>query len=406
MPEPFAPQGDSVAPLLPEIGVLGLVPDYWGGPCQVRHQVLTRLAGYFNVVWVDPAREWRESWRLSGRDAGGGRPEPLLPPGFEVYRHGRWLPKLYRPRFLASFMARERLRRAMGILHARGCRKTILYLWRPEFAAALDLIGHDLSCYHIDDEYSFAEVEQPIEPGELELITRADQVIVHSPALMEKKGRLNPETIRVPNGVDYNAYSTPRPEPADMAPIPHPRVGYVGMIKKQLDISLLLSLARRHQGWSFVVVGPKGNLGEKGPELQVLARMKNVHLLGGKPIDMLPAYTQWMDVCILNYELNGYTKFIYPLKLHEYLASGRPVVGSPIRALLDFAHVIELAGTSDEWSRALAAALDPRNDSAARVEQRRCVARGHDWDVLVRRIAATLCRRLGAPYSTLQSAWI
>jgi glycosyltransferase involved in cell wall biosynthesis len=113
---------------------------------------------------------------------------------------------------------------------------------------------------------------------------------------------------------------------------------------------------------------------------------------------MLPAYTQHLDVCMLCYEVNGYTKFIYPLKLHEYLASGRPVVGSPIRSLQDFAHIIRLAHTTDEWSQAIQDSLSPAACSAEQVEARRRVARQHDWGRLAALIAQTLCGRLGPAY--------
>src|SRR3989442_11194711 len=101
---------------------------------------------------------------------------------------------------------------------------------------------------------------------------------------------------------------------------------------------------------------------------------------------------------MLCYELNGYTKFIYPLKLHESLASGRPVVGSPIRSLQEFAPIIRLARTTDEWSQALQDSLAPAADSAAQIEARRSIAREHDWNRLVALIARTLCDRLGPDY--------
>jgi glycosyltransferase involved in cell wall biosynthesis len=262
----------------------------------------------------------------------------------------------------------------------------------------LDLIDHDLSCYYINDEYTFSAIEQPIDQREARLILGVDHVFIHSPALLEKKGKLNPRTTFIPNGVDYNAFATPCGEPADLQCIPHPRIGYVGRIKEQLDLVLLTDLARRHQEWSFVFVGPHDGIGNRLRELQQLSALSNVYLLGSKSVSLLPAYTQNLDVCMLCYELNGYTKFIYPLKLHEYLASGRPVVGSPIRSLQDFAHVITLASTPDEWSQAIQNSLSPDACSAEQVEARRRIARRYDWDRLVARIAQTLCGGLGSSY--------
>jgi glycosyltransferase involved in cell wall biosynthesis len=132
--------------------------------------------------------------------------------------------------------------------------------------------------------------------------------------------------------------------------------------------------------------------------IQRLSQLPNVYFLGAKPVDALPAYVQHMDVCLLCYAVNEYTNFIYPLKLHEYLASGRPVVGSPIRSLQDFAHVIRLARTTEEWSTALNDMLAPAVQSSPQVEARRHIAHQYDWNTLVEQIARTLCGRLGPSY--------
>ena len=95
---------------------------------------------------------------------------------------------------MAAKLANERAaaRRHAGILSSAACEQIVLYLWQPEFAAAIDLVEHDASCYHIDDEYSFSDVELPNPEQETKLIRRVDQVIVHSIRLMEKKERSTP----------------------------------------------------------------------------------------------------------------------------------------------------------------------------------------------------------------------
>jgi glycosyltransferase involved in cell wall biosynthesis len=383
-------------PYLHDVGVVALVPDRWGGHWQLRHQILTRLARYVHVVWCDPPRGWRETWRGGVSSTPENGP---LAPNFHVYRPGKALPRFYRPSPLATFTARQRLRQARRLLIERGVRKVILYIWRPEYGAALDLVDHDVSCYHIDDEYSFSPVEQPIDPAEAQLISRVDQVFIHSLALLEKKGHLNPHTLRVPNGVDYARYVRAVPPPADLAAIPRPRIGYVGFLQSTVNFELLLALAHAHTRWSFVMVGPRGHLGADAPLVEHLARLGNVHMLGGKPVDELPAYTQHLDVCLLCYKVNDYTKFIYPLKLHEYLASGRPAVGAPIRSLREVDGVIRLASSPEEWSRAIADSLQPEVMAPLRVDERRRVARRHDWNVLTANVATALCARLGEPYA-------
>ena len=132
--------------------------------------------------------------------------------------------------------------------------------------------------------------------------------------------------------------------------------------------------------------------------LQRLTRHRNVHLLGPKPVGALPAYTQHLDVCLLCYAMNDYTKFIYPMKLHEYLATGRPVVGTPIRTLQGFRDTVDLGGTTAEWSAAIANALRPAAMSPDRVRARRAVAEKHDWDKVVQDLVGMLVDRLGPSY--------
>jgi glycosyltransferase involved in cell wall biosynthesis len=383
------------APRIPDVGVIGLVPDFWSGVWQPRHYVLSRLPQFFPTVWFGHMHDRGTLWtgaaqretRVSGRD------------GFSVYRQPPWLPKLYRPAWLADWTARARLEGARRMLRRMGAKRIVLYVWRPDLGYALDLLEHDLCVYHIDDEYTFSPVEQPVDSSEAHLIDRADQVIVHSPALAEKKGDRNPHTAQISNGVDYHAYATPLAEPADLAAIPHPRVGYIGRIKPQLDLDLLLTLSARHPEWSFVMVGPIVSFPPTETRIATLRARANVHFLGGKTVEEMPAYNQHFDVSIMCYALTDYTKFIYPMKLHEYLATGQPVVASPIRSLQDFAEVVALAASADEWSDALREALAPAANTQERRASRQAVARQHDWDALTRRVAGLICERLGEPYA-------
>jgi glycosyltransferase involved in cell wall biosynthesis len=374
-------------PDYPEIGLIAAVPDAWGGPYMPRHQLLSRLARHFHVVWIDRPAEWRSYWLSAHAFRSQPRPPESLPSGFHFYRPGRWLPAVFRPRWLQTSVRRARLKSARRKLEALGCSTICLYLWRPEFDDYPDLVAHDFSCYHVDDEYSFSKVDRPNDSREVDLIKRVDQVIVHSRALLQKKGGINPHLSCVPNGVDYKSFASARPEPADLASIPHPRIGYVGVIKRQLDIALMYSLAKKHPEWRFVFVGPLLSIGDKASDLANLRSLENVHFLGNKAVEELPAYVQHMDVCTMCYEVNDYTKYIYPLKLHEYLAAGVPVVSSRVEALREFSDVVSIASDESEWSRFLARALSPEQRTAAAVASRRAVAQQYDWDHLASLVA-------------------
>ena len=386
-------------PTAPRIGVVLLVPDRWRGIWTLRHHVAHRLARHFEVVWVEAARPWREYWGLApNRDTIVHDIAPDFP-GLTVYDPGRWLAQLHKPRAVVDWIHRTRMRAAVNILRSKGCTRVITYLWRPELAWALDSFAADVSCYHIDDEYSFTPSEQPTDPAEVALLRRVDQVFIHSNGLLRKKGGLNPNTAHIPNGVDYAAYSTPVAEPTDLAAIPHPRIGYVGVVKAQLDLQLIRDLARRNPEWSFVIVGPRGFLGDKTALLNEMSGLPNIRLLGNRAVHALPAYVQGMDVCMMPYEINDYTNFIYPLKLHEYLATGRPTVASPIDSLVPFVDVVWLATGAAEWQSAIETALGPAANSPDAIRARRARAAEHDWDLLVEQIATRLHARLAEKLS-------
>lgn len=369
------------------LGIIALVPDNWSGIVMPRHQVVRRLANYYPVVWVEPARNWREFLRPSGTCflAPDRWSEPS--PSMEVLTPGFLHPAFHRHGWLRSASLRSRLKKARRRLISRGATRIALYLWRDEYADALDLVEHDWSCYHIDDEYSFTEQDRPTSAREEDLLRRVDQVIIHSPALFEKKGHVNHNTALIPNGVDFRLFSTPHAEPADIASIPHPRVGYVGVIKKQLDFDLLIELAGARPQYSFVLVGPVMNVVGRERQLDTLRNFPNVHFLGGKAATDLPAYIQHFDVCLMCYEVNDYTRYIYPLKLHEYLATGRPIVSSPIETVRGFAQVVAIASNEAEWLTAIDRAVSEVDSEGTAAQARRATARSNDWDLLVEQIA-------------------
>lgn len=321
--------------------------------------------------------------------------KPLPGVEFVVHQSSPFLPRLFSPRWLSDFAFKKRLEIARKILIRKGCKKIVLYLWRPEFEPALDFIPSDLSCYHIDDEYSFSAQDSPISEDETKLISRVDQVFIHSPGLLEKKGNINPHTAFTPNGVDFKAYASEVPEPEDIRGIPHPRIGYSGRIKRQLDWQLLRELVTHHPEWNFVFVGASNGHEDILGLIQDLSQRSNVRFLGDKTTSELAQYPQHFDVCVMPYIQDGYTKYIYPLKLHEYLASGRPVVGTPIPSLNPFRDSILLPNDVEQWAAAIAESLLPAANTSYKRMMRQEIAQKFDWEVITRHIAEEISSRLG-----------
>ena len=225
------------------------------------------------------------------------------------------------------------------------------------------------------------------------LLKDVGQVFIHSGTLLRAKGGINPHTAYLPNGVDFSRYSAPAAEPADLASIPRPRVGYTGWLKPQLDWDLLFALASAHRSWSFVFVGPHQPRPEVLASIERLSALGNVHFLGGRPTATLHAYTQHFDVCLMPYQLNWYTQFIYPVKVHEYLATGNPVVATRLPNLAEFGDVVTFADGPGEWSAAIAEGLGGRANASLALA-RRAVAERHDWAALATQAVTIIEERL------------
>jgi glycosyltransferase involved in cell wall biosynthesis len=384
----------AAAPLHPDIGVLSVSPRDWSRYWGRRHHVVSRLARHFRIAWVTEARHWRAAlpWAATPDEH---RDEPPVPPNMIRYDSVVGLPTVWHPGWVTRLHFSCRVKHAQRELRRQGCSRLVLFLWRPEFDGVVERGAFDLTCYHIDDEYSFSSDETALDPGEARLIAEVDQVFICSPGLFERKGHLNPHTEVSPNGVDYARHAGEAPEPVDLHRIPRPRIGYPGVLKSTLEWQLVRTLAARRRDWSFVFVGPV-NSEPHVPEMTAeLAQLGNVHILPGTSADDAARYPRHFDVCVMPYRADTHsTPYGYPLKLHEYLASGRPTVGSPLRTLEDFTDVVTLASSPEEWEAAIAAGLAPAANEPGACDARRAVARRHDWDRLVERLAEVTLRRL------------
>jgi glycosyltransferase involved in cell wall biosynthesis len=225
---------------------------------------------------------------------------------------------------------------------------------------------------------------------EQQLCRRADAVFVTSPQLLSSLAPFNPHTYFYPNVADGahfgRALSPDLTVPPDLAALPGPRLGFVGAISAyKLDLALLETLAQRQPGWSFVLIGPVGE-GDPQTDVAALRQLANVHFLGVRNYDQLPAYLKGLDLGLLPLQRNPYTQAMFPMKFFEYLAAGRPVVATAINALQPFAEVALLCEpTAEAFATAIHTAdmgvgfgkMSPRRTSGSRqMSSYHAIARG------------------------------
>jgi glycosyltransferase involved in cell wall biosynthesis len=379
-----------------DIGILCLAPEPWGGHWMSRHQIMSRLARHYKILWVSPPVSWR---RVIGRGSSkiSARGFKKITQSFWAYAPERYLPAISRIKIIGDFFFRCRVSKIKSLLAAMGVKRKILSIWRPEFGSYIGCFNEELTCYHVVDEYTFSEIDLPITQKEERLLKRSDIVFISSRTLLEKKGMLNPATYYLPNGVDFNHYRAVmqniNDHPPEFESIPRPRIGYIGYIKKQLDLGLLFQIAEKRKDWSFVLVGPinKGHRSIR-KDIELLKGENNVYFLGAKKPEDLPMYIKEMDVCLMNYRKTEYTQYIYPLKLHEYLSCGKPVVATCLANLEEFDEVLYFAEGFEDWIYKIQFAL---NESDPEMNWRRIeLAEENSWDVRVETIKSIFQAKL------------
>jgi glycosyltransferase involved in cell wall biosynthesis len=211
----------------------------------------------------------------------------------------------------------------------------------------------------MDELTAFRGAPPALVEREQELLRDADVVFTGGYSLYEAKRGLHPNVHAFPSSVDVAHFAKARLEladPPDQRPIPRPRIGHYAVLDERLDIDLLAGLAEARPDWQFILVGPIVKIDPAS-----LPRRPNVHYLGGKKYDELPAYLAGWDVAFMPFAMNESTRFISPTKTPEYLAAGKPVVSTPItdvvRTYGGDVDLARIARTVPEFVAAIEAAL-------------------------------------------------
>jgi glycosyltransferase involved in cell wall biosynthesis len=207
----------------------------------------------------------------------------------------------------------------------------LLWYYSPmEAAWSLDYIEGRGVVYDCMDELSqFRGAPKELVDEERRLMSRADVVFTGGYELWMKKSRQHPNTHFFGCGVEYEHFSKaqdPRtPVPDDIASLPGPVIGWFGVIDERVDYDLLQEMAALRPEWSFVMVGPVVKV-----DPATLPQAPNLHWLGGRDYKILPDYCRGYDVCMMAFAINEATEFINPTKALEYLATGKPVLSTPV----------------------------------------------------------------------------
>ena len=235
------------------------------------------------------------------------------------------------PSGLASTAVTDEMRRLLFELQIKFKidRPVIWYYTPMALDYARDLTSSAIVFDCMDELSAFHGAPPELLKHEAELLKRADLVFTGGQSLYEAKRERHRRVYAFPSSVDVPHFLSARRgkvDPEDQANIPHPRLGFFGVVDERMDLNLLDAIATARPDWHIVILGPCVKI-----DPATLPRHDNIHYLGMKKYEELPAYLSGWDVALLPFAKNDSTKFISPTKTPEYLAAGRPVVSTSVR---------------------------------------------------------------------------
>lgn len=356
--------------------------------------VVSHLTKWYRILYVtkpfygiDLLRDvWAHRLPRGGLEVLGENLSRYAPP--------KYLPLNYRFPAIERAFRRFRLAHLKMVCRRMNIRRPILLLWEPEFQ---DMVGHfneSLLCYFVDDQYSLFTGAKPTAAEEESILVKAaDLVLCISAPLCEDKRRFNPNVHLVEEAVDYSLFSGAAlphlPVPSEFDHIRRPILGFIGSLVDKVDYDLLNAIAIDNPDWSLVLVGPDNIFTSSDRDrFNRLLTCGNVKWLGFRPVQQLPAYLKGMDVCAIPNKVNEFNKYIFPLKLYEYLAAGKPIISTDIPSVRSFEGLVRIARSIPQWRRHMLEALEEVGMEWTVRRQR--VASQNTWEKRAERINSLL----------------
>jgi glycosyltransferase involved in cell wall biosynthesis len=370
--------------------------DVWDGRPHSRHYLMRRLAGRYEVLWVDGAfvrslsKLDRQAWvgllrKLRGVSLRTVEPHlhvlnPLpVPPAGKLGKRLR----------LAALNVQVRL--ALRRLKLSGVR--VAWFSLPSVAPLLGRLGERASLFYYQDRYhEFPDTDETEIKEQISMLAaRCDVSVASAAALADDLRTLgaSPELVR--HGVDLERFAGDPAAPDDVASFERPLVGYVGRVGDHMWKDAVLATADRLERGTVVLVG------DASTDLSALEDHPRIELLGYRPLETMPAYMRAFDCCLVPFILDPLTDAVNPIKLREYLAAGRPVVSTAMAEVLPYSDVVSVADNPAEFAEAVVAVLaDPDGDTPYAQARRRARVADDSWDAAGARIERLVDRLLSS----------
>ncbi|MHB8158638.1 MAG: glycosyltransferase, partial [Desulfocucumaceae bacterium] len=347
-------------------------------------QLMSRLPQSSRILYVEPpvtllsAIKDRSLWFKWGQWLKGARrktenvylytPPVVLPFGY-IYP---WVNRLNQ-RWILFFTGR--------IAHSLGFKNPLVWTYLPnslELARGLKPSALLYDCVDEHSEFPGLIKRETVLEMERELLRESDLVFTTAAGLHKAKKPYAENIFLLPNAADVGHFALADSEetavPQEIGRLPRPLLGFVGVIHDWIDLDLIEFIARSRPGWSVAMIGPVG----PGIQVEGLRGLPNVKFFGRRDKEDLPGYMKAFDVCLNPFKKSVLTDRVSPLKVYEYLASGRPVVSVEMPGVMEFSNIIEIAGDYEGFLEAVERVL--RTENIEKKKRRLEIAAGHSWE--------------------------
>ena len=190
----------------------------------------------------------------------------------------------------------------------------------------------------MDELSAFRHAPKELLEQEAQLFRMADVVFTGGRSLYNAKRSRHHNIHCFPSSVDANHFQRAALDNYQQAHLPHPRLGYCGVIDERIDLDIVAGMSAAHPEWQIVMVGPVAKIDPAD-----LPKAPNIHWLGQQSYADLPSLISGWDVCLMPFAINESTRFISPTKTLEYMACGRPSISTAIRDVVEpYGHVVPI----------------------------------------------------------------
>lgn len=239
----------------------------------------------------------------------------------------------YGSKAVVSFNQKFLVSQVKRALKKLGMRNVINMVFNPAAGMIAGKLGEKELIYYCVDEYTaFTGVTDGLRVIEEDLFSKSDFVVVSAEKLFESKAKFNKNTFIIRHGTDWRHFRTALDDstkiPVEIANLPKPIIGFHGLLADWVDFELLKKTAEHFKNGSVVLIGKIAVDAEK--KIKILDDVPNIHFLGRKPYEELPAYCKGFNVALNPFEISELTLAANPLKVREYLAAGLQVVSTDI----------------------------------------------------------------------------